>query len=85
MSTPTTRSPYERAAAARTATRAGLAVLTAVLFCAAVYFAEIEFITAALLTGVAGVAVDLRQTEKLARARAKTWAGPTTAGRANPR
>ncbi|MGX5359345.1 hypothetical protein [Kocuria sp. KH4] len=70
MSTPTTRSPYEKATAARTTTRAGLALLTTVLFCAAVYFAEIEFITAALLTGVAGIAVDLRQTEQLARVRA---------------
>lgn len=50
-------------------TRIGLAFLTAALFAAAMFFGEIEFITAALLAGVAGIAVDVRQTAKLARVR----------------
>ncbi|MFF0944174.1 hypothetical protein ACFYE2_08095 [Kocuria sp. CPCC 205300] len=44
-----------------------LALLTAALFAAAIHFREIEFITAALLSGVAGITVDVRQTAKLAR------------------
>jgi hypothetical protein len=46
-----------------------LAALTAVLFAAAIFFGETEFVTAALLAGVSGLAVDLRQTTSLARAR----------------
>ncbi|MFI7496273.1 hypothetical protein ACH9D2_16345 [Kocuria sp. M4R2S49] len=53
-------------------TRMSLAVLTSVLFTAAIFFGEIEFITAALLTGVAGIALDLRQTTNLARVRARS-------------
>lgn len=49
--------------------RMSLAVLTAAMFAAAIHFGEIEFVTAALLTGVAGIAVDVRQTAKPARAR----------------
>lgn len=51
----------------RTITRTSLAVLTAVLFAAAIFFGEIMFITAALLTGVVGFAVDLRQTKRMVR------------------
>lgn len=61
------RSARAAAATTRAITRASLAVLTAVLFAAAHYFGEIEFITAALLAGVAGIAVDLRQTAQLVR------------------
>ena len=70
-----TSAPNQRARAAtrqRTITRASLAALTAVLFAAAIFIGEIEFITAALLTGVAGIAVDLRQTKKLARVQSKS-------------
>lgn len=71
-----TRIPHRttRAAAAttRAMTRMSLAALTAALFAASIYFGEIEFITAALLSGVAGVAVDVRQTAKLARVRAES-------------
>ncbi len=49
-----------------------LAALTAVLFTAAVFFHDIEFVTAALLAGVAGIAVDLRQTAKFARVRVQS-------------
>lgn len=70
-----TRIPHRttRAAAAttRAMTRMSLAALTAALFAASIHFGEIEFITAALLSGVAGVAVDVRQTTKLARVRAE--------------
>lgn len=63
------RSPRAAAATTRTITRTSLAVLTAALFAAAIYLGELEFITAALLSGVAGIAVDVRQTAKLARVR----------------
>lgn len=61
----------KRAAAAttRAIARTSLALLTAALFTAAIYFGEIEFVTAALLSGVAGIAVNVRQTERLARVR----------------
>lgn len=54
-------------ATTRTSTRMSLAALTAVLFAAAIFFGELEFLTTALLAGVAGIAVDLRQTKELAR------------------
>lgn len=53
----------------RTITRTSFALLTAALFAAAIYFSEIEFVTAALLSGVAGIAMDVRQTARLARVR----------------
>lgn len=71
MSTPATDQRARALARQRRITRTGLAVLTAVLFVAAIYFRELEFITAALLTGVAGVALDVRQTMKLARVRVR--------------
>jgi hypothetical protein len=66
MSTPAPDHRARVVARQRTITRASLTVLTAVLFVAVIYFRELEFITAALLTGVAGVAIDVRQTKKLA-------------------
>lgn len=71
MSTPAADQRARAVARQRRITRVGLAVLTTVLFVAAIYFRELEFITAALLTGVAGVALDVRQTKKLARTRAR--------------
>lgn len=66
-----TRAPHRSTRAApattRTIRRMSLALLTAALFAAAICFREIEFITAALLSGVAGITVDVRQTAKLAR------------------
>lgn len=71
-----TRAPHQStrvaAATTRAITRMSLAVLTAAMFAAAIHFGEIEFVTAALLTGVAGIAVDVRQTAKPARARVKS-------------
>lgn len=67
-----TRAPHAQrstTSTTRALTRTSLAVLTAVLFAAAIFFGEIEYITAALLTGVAGIAVDVRQTAQLARVR----------------
>ena len=69
-----TRAPHPQASTTSTTraiTRTMLAALTAVLFAAAVYFGDIEFVTAALLAGVAGIAVDLRQTARLARIRVR--------------
>ncbi|MEX5236004.1 hypothetical protein [Kocuria arenosa] len=70
----TTRAPHiqiHTTSTTRAITRVTLAALTAVLFAAAIFFGEIEFITAALLAGVAGIAVDLRQTTNLARVRVR--------------
>lgn len=78
MNTRAPRTHRTTTSTTRTITRAGLAALTAVLFAAAVYFSEIEFITAALLAGVAGIAVDVRQTAKLARIRGRSQ--PSTRG-----
>ncbi|MEX5236724.1 MULTISPECIES: hypothetical protein [Actinomycetes] len=68
-----TRAPHRQRPTTSTTTRAitrmSLAALTGVLFAAAIFFGEIEFVTAALLAGVSGIAVDLRQTTSLARAR----------------
>lgn len=69
-----TRAPHRStriaAATTRAITRMSTAVLTSALFTAAVYFRAPEFITAALLTGTAGAALDVRQTTKPAPARA---------------
>ncbi|GAA1749786.1 hypothetical protein [Kocuria aegyptia] len=59
----------------RTITRTSFALLTAVLFAAAIFFGDIEFITAALLAGVAGIALDVRHTMKLPRVRSGHRAG----------
>lgn len=61
----------------RAITGASPAVLTAVLFAAAIFSDEIEFITAALLTGVVGIAVDVRHTKKPARTQASLTPWPT--------
>lgn len=45
-----------------------LALLVAMI-AGAICFRELEFVTAALVTALAGVAVDVRQTKKLARVR----------------
>lgn len=70
-----TRAPHQSARAAVAMTRAitctSSALLTAALFAAAVCFGELEFITAALLSGVAGIAVDERRTAQLAQARVR--------------
>lgn len=68
-STPAPHAATRAAATTRTITRAGLAVLTAALFAAAIYFGETEFITAALLAAVAGIGVDVRQTQAIAATR----------------
>ena len=65
------RSTRTAAATTRAITRASLAGLSAALFAAAMLVGEIELITAALLTGVAGIAVDVRQTDHLSRVRAE--------------
>lgn len=69
MSTRAVHQSTRAAITTRTITRTILAALAAVLFAAAIFFGEIEFVTAALLAGVAGIAVDLRQTAQLARVR----------------
>ncbi len=63
MNTRAPRTQIRTTSTTRAITRTALAVLTAVLFAAAIVFHDIEFITAALLAGVAGIAVDLRQTQ----------------------
>lgn len=70
MSTRALRTQRPTTPTTRAITRMMLAAVTAVLFAAAVFFHDIEFVTAALLAGVAGIAVDLRQTVQLARVRA---------------
>lgn len=54
---------------ARTITRIGFAVLVAGLLAAAAVFARTELVTVAMLVGVAGVAEDLRRTQRIARSR----------------
>lgn len=39
------------------------------LFAAAIYFGDFSFITAAMLSGMAGIAVDVQQTATLAHVR----------------
>ncbi|MEX5256667.1 hypothetical protein [Kocuria arenosa] len=70
-----TRAPHTQrptSPTTRTITRTSFALLTAAMIAAAIYFNEIEFITAALLSGVAGIAMDVRHTTKLVRVRAKS-------------
>ncbi|MCM3688308.1 hypothetical protein [Kocuria rosea] len=54
---------------ARTIMRCVFAVLVAALLATAVVMAETEFLTAAMLAAVAGVGVDVRQTQAIAAAR----------------
>ena len=71
-----TRAPHTQrpttSTTTRMITRTIFAMLTAALFAAAIYSSEIEFITAPLLTGVAGIAVDVRQTARLARVQVRS-------------
>ncbi|MCJ8503777.1 hypothetical protein MRU69_02710 [Kocuria flava] len=71
MSTPPTVHHRESTRTARTLARALTALLTAALVAGAVHLAELELLTAAMLTAVAGISVDVRQTAGLARVRVR--------------
>ncbi|MGQ1798058.1 hypothetical protein ACT4S5_13110 [Kocuria oceani] len=53
----------------RTITRIACALVVVALLATAVSLGEIELITAALVAGVVGIAMDVRQTKKLSRVR----------------
>ncbi|WP_147050397.1 hypothetical protein [Kocuria flava] len=71
MSTSPTGRHHESTPTARTALRALTALVTAALVAGAVHFAELELLTAAMLVAVAGIAVDVRLTARLARVRVR--------------
>jgi hypothetical protein len=54
---------------ARTITRTATAALVAVLLVAAAVFGRTELVTGAMLVGLAGVAGDVRRTQRIARER----------------